>query len=222
MLCNRTIRDKIVRMFREARSSGKLNFEIGDEEYAQSQSCDSFAHDLMKTLFMDHAMIKFRNGLTSRTLRYVMERVIEILNSEILDIVMQTRFTAFGAMRLSQEIRQFSTLCSNVSELDREKVGLRSMWTRLRQVSFLLNLERAQDAYEYTDPKRTFERFNYICYFLLMISLIHQTLKTHSNTGTFTASQMRQILVRRKDFRRDAVDRLRLESKLRDHLSKDS
>ena len=31
MLCNRTIRDKIVRMFREARSSGKLNFEIGDE-----------------------------------------------------------------------------------------------------------------------------------------------------------------------------------------------
>ena len=137
MLCNRTIRDKIVRMFREARSSGKLNFEIGDEEYAQSQSCDSFAHDLMKKLFMDHAMIKFRNGLTSRTLRYVMERVIEILNSEILNVVMQTRFTAFGAMRLSQEIRQFSTLCSNVSELDREKVGLRSMWTRLRQVSFL-------------------------------------------------------------------------------------
>ena len=67
------------------------------------------------------------------------------------------------------------------------------MWTRLRQVSFLLNLERAQDAYEYTDPKRT-----------------------------FTASQMRQILVRRTDFRRDVVDRLRLESKLRDHLSKES
>ena len=156
VLCNRTIRDKIVRMFHQARSSGKLNFEIGDEEYAQSQSCDSFAHDLMKKLFMDHAMIKFRNGLTSRTLRYVMERVIEILNSEILNVVMQTRFTAFGAMRLSQEIRQFSTLCSNVSELDREKVGLRSMWTRLRQVSFLLNLEHAQDAYEYTDPKRAF------------------------------------------------------------------
>ena len=156
VLCNRTIRDKIVRMFHQARSSGKLNFEIGDEEYAQSQSCDSFAHDLMKKLFMDHAMIKFRNGLTSRTLRYVMERVIEILNSEILNVVMQTRFTPFGAMRLSQEIRQFSTLCSNVSELDREKVGLRSMWTRLRQVSFLLNLEHAQDAYEYTDPKRAF------------------------------------------------------------------
>ena len=38
-------------MFHQARSSGKLNFEIGDEEYAQSQSSDSFAHDLMKKLF---------------------------------------------------------------------------------------------------------------------------------------------------------------------------
>ena len=155
VLCNRTIRDKIIRTFNKARSSGRLNFEIGDEEYAQSQSRDSFASDLMKKLFMENAMIKFRDGLTSRTLRYVMERIIEILNSQMLNVVMQTYFTPFGAMRLSQEIRQFSTLCSNVSELDREKVGLRSMWTRLRQISYLLNLENVQDAYEYTDPKRT-------------------------------------------------------------------
>jgi hypothetical protein len=188
VLCNRTIRDKIVRIFQRARMSGKLNFEIGDEEFAQSQSCESFANDLMKKLFMESAMIKFRSGLTSRTLRYVIERVVEILNSEILNLVMQTHFTAYGAIRLSQEIRQFSALC-NVSELEGEKKGLRSMWTRLRQVSFLLNLEHAQDAYEYTDPKRT-----------------------------FTASQIRQILLRRKDFRGDVVERLRLETKLSAYL----
>ena len=73
-----------------------------------------------------------------------MERVIEILNSEILNVVIQT-FHSVRCNAIESEIRQFSTLQQRL-ELDREKVGLRSMWTRLRLVSFLLNLERAQGA----------------------------------------------------------------------------
>ena len=59
-----------------------------------------------------------------------------------------------------------------------------------------LNLERAQDAYEYTDPKRTCSTTFHIS------NALHFVL-------TLCVEQI---------FMKDVVDRLRLESKLRDHL----
>jgi len=178
-LCERLMGEKISQCFRRRK---ELNFNISADEYAQCQSEDPFASETMRTIFSMDAMCTCRRGMTATMLGYLLGCIADIITRELCTVVMTTSISVYGAMRLSKYVRQIAALCQ-VDEI--EGLSLRSHWARLRQILFLLNLEKSQDAYTYRDPRK-------------MLS----------------AREIKSVLLRRVDFRSDVVERLRLEERI--------
>ncbi len=126
---------------------------------------------------------------------HLMVAVLELLLSD-MERVITTKlvFSPLGAIQLDNDVRHLFEFSAALVAPDH---SVRNQFTRMLQICSLLSLERVTEVYEYWTPAHTHTPARE--------GEVADTIK-----WSLTADQVKAVLKRRRDFKADLVDRLKL------------
>jgi hypothetical protein len=121
--------------------------------------------------------------------------VLALLLSDMERVItLKLAFSPLGAIQLDKDVRHLFEFSSALVAPDH---SVRNQFTRMLQICSLLSIERVTEVYEYWTPAQ---------------QEVRASEDEHSDTikWSLTAEQVKTVLKRRRDFKPDVVDRLKL------------
>jgi len=119
-----------------------VDFELDDAAYAQNEATDPWAHKLLH--WTDALLTPFTQGLCASNTNSFLQVFAEYLSKRIEVELMKKKFSHLGGLQLDKDLR-----CIVAYFVGKTGRGLRDRFSRLLQISTLLNVDRPKDALEY-------------------------------------------------------------------------
>ncbi|XP_055299578.1 conserved oligomeric Golgi complex subunit 4 [Sitodiplosis mosellana] len=157
-----------------------LNHTLTDEELANYEAGETFAHSLIHQL--DTLLKSFQNVMNSRNYDALVSIVATDATARLERAIKKSSFNRLGGLVLDQEVRALGSYLTAATSW-----SVRDKMIRLTQIATLLNLEKLSEVQEYLNPGEQEDR----------------------TTWRLTTSEVRTILALRVDFKMDEIKRLK-------------
>jgi len=150
-----------------------------EEEYDEQDLKESVVTRVITEI--EKSSKQYQKNLTENAYNRLFAMVIQTVVGDFEKLILKLRFNQLGAMLLDKHIRTLSSYLTNSSSW-----SSRDRFTKLTQISTLLNMEKAQEIYEYWGNK------------------------SGALTWRLNANEVRQILALRVEFKTDDINKLKL------------
>ncbi|CAG0913418.1 unnamed protein product [Notodromas monacha] len=118
------------------------NYNISDDEFSDYEANDPFVHEFIANL--DALLMSFKNSLTPGNYDILVVMLTGEVTTQLEKAVMKKTFNRLGGLRLDKEIRALVAYLSSMCTW-----GVREKFSRLTQISTLLNMERLTEVSEF-------------------------------------------------------------------------
>ncbi|CAO3628643.1 unnamed protein product [Mucor fragilis] len=143
-LMNQILKPRIRPLFQEAYK--EVKYVLEEEEYNEADIEERFVKRFRRGF--ENLISIYRRTLTDNNFSALMGLLLEALTSQWERIVFQTRFNQYGALRFDKDLRSVIHYLSTLTEwLSRDR------FTRLSQMSTLLNFEEPSEIYDFWGQK---------------------------------------------------------------------
>jgi len=151
---------------------------ISDEEFAEYEANDPFVQGLIVNL--NSLLNTFKSGLTVANY----ERFVTLVAGEVTllleKVVLKSTFSRLGGLQFDKELRCLTSFLTSVTTW-----SIRDKFSRLSQISCILNVESVQEVSEFCAPQS-------------------------SSTCKLTSIEVRQVLSLRVDLKQEEIRKLKL------------
>ncbi|GAA5799304.1 hypothetical protein HPULCUR_004715 [Helicostylum pulchrum] len=143
-LLNQILKPRIRPLFQDAYR--EVKYVLEEEEYNEADIEERFVKRFRRGF--ENLIGIYRHTLTDNNFSTLMGLILEALTSQWERIVFQTRFNQYGALRFDKDLRSVIHYLSTLTEwLSRDR------FTRLNQMSTLLNFEEPSEIYDFWGQK---------------------------------------------------------------------
>lgn len=143
-LINQILKPRIRPLFQEAYK--EVKYVLEEEEYNEADIEERFVKRFRRGF--ENLINTYRRTLTDNNFSTLMGLLLEALTAQWERIVFQTRFNQYGALRFDKDLRSVIHYLSTLTEwLSRDR------FTRLNQMSILLNFEEPSEIYDFWGQK---------------------------------------------------------------------
>ncbi|KAI7897429.1 COG4 transport protein-domain-containing protein [Mucor mucedo] len=143
-LLNQILKPRIRPLFQDAYR--EVKYVLEEEEYNEADIEERFVKRFRRGF--EHLIQIYQRTLTDNNFSTLMGLVLEALTAQWERIVFQTRFNQYGALRFDKDLRSVIHYLSTLTEwLSRDR------FTRLNQMSTLLNFEEPSEIYDFWGQK---------------------------------------------------------------------
>ncbi|KAI9357524.1 COG4 transport protein-domain-containing protein [Pilaira anomala] len=143
-LLNQILKPRIRPLFQDAYR--EVKYVLEEDEYNEADIEDRFVKRFRRGF--EKLISIYRRTLTDTNFSTLMGLILEALTSQWERIVFQTRFNQYGALRFDKDLRSVIHYLSTLTEwLSRDR------FTRLNQMSTLLNFEEPTEIYDFWGQK---------------------------------------------------------------------
>ncbi|CAO3620371.1 unnamed protein product [Mucor hiemalis] len=137
---NQILKPRIRPLFQE--SYREVKYVLEEDEYNEADIEERFVKRFRRGF--ENMISVYRRTLTDNNFSTLMGLVLEALTAQWERIVFQTRFNQYGALRFDKDLRSVIHYLSTLTEwLSRDR------FTRLNQMSTLLNFEEPSEIYDF-------------------------------------------------------------------------
>ena len=153
-----------------------ISHNLTEEGLVLNETEDPFSQKIIAPV--DNFIGDIKDSLLERNFELMISNLSQTLVMSFEKVIFKMKFSRNGGLAFDREVRSLSNYLSSVTQWT-----VREKFTRLLQISTLLNLEQVEEVNE---------------------------LPIHSTSWKITPAEMRQILSLREDFRGEAIKRLTL------------
>ncbi|CAJ0895435.1 9128_t:CDS:10 [Entrophospora sp. SA101] len=139
-LFTQMIKQKLRPILQEAYKD--IKYVLNEDEYHEQEANDGFAKRFV--IGFDNLIKVYQTTFTENNYNQIMIHIIESLTNMWEKTVFGTRFNQFGALRFDKDLRSVTNYF-----LSKMQWPFRDRFTRLNQISILLNLETIDEIHEY-------------------------------------------------------------------------
>ena len=151
-----------------------ISHNLSDDELLLNETEDPFSQKIIAPI--DAFIGDIKDSLLDQNFEMMISNLAQTLVTSFEKVIFKMKFSRNGGLAFDREVRNLSNYLSSVTQW-----SVRDKFTRLLQISTLLNLEQVEEVNE---------------------------LSIHSSTWKVTPSEMRQILNLREDFKGDGIRKL--------------
>ena len=151
-----------------------ISHNLTDDELLLNETEDPFSQKVIAPV--DAFIGDIKESLLDHNFEMMISNLAQTLVTSFEKVIFKMKFSRNGGLAFDREVRNLSNYLSSVTQW-----SVRDKFTRLLQISTLLNLEQVEEVHE---------------------------LSINSSTWKVTPSEMRQILNLREDFKGDAIRKL--------------
>ncbi|KAI8375685.1 COG4 transport protein-domain-containing protein [Choanephora cucurbitarum] len=143
-LVNQILKPRIRPLFQEAYR--EVKYVLEEDEYNEADIEERFLKRFRRGF--DSLVAIYRRTLTESNFNTLIGLLVDALTAQWERIVIQTRFNQYGALRFDKDLRSVILYLSTLTEwMSRDR------FTRLNQMSILLNFEEPSEIYDYWGSK---------------------------------------------------------------------
>ncbi|KAL1916355.1 uncharacterized protein VTP21DRAFT_5972 [Calcarisporiella thermophila] len=175
-LFGQTIKPRLRPLFQEAYR--EVKYVLEEDEFHEADLSDVFVHRFRAGF--SSLIAVYKETLTPQNFMKLMQHVLDALTKHWEKIIFQSRFNPLGAIRLDKDIRAITQFLSQMTEWPS-----RDRFTRLTQISVLLNLETLEEIYDYWG-------------------------QGGKGSWRLTVGEVKKVLALRNDFYQEAINKLKL------------